>query len=472
MVMVAATSHAADGYQLSLNVTPGSLESQLSAADLTGVTGLAISGRGDVRDFRTLSTSLPATVKKLDLSALEVAPYTFMQPQPDGKGCYDADELPSWSLFSLRVEEIVLPASIISIGEGALAGSSIESVVIPEGVEIVGDYAFHDCKALVSIGVPSTLKILGKGAFSSCNSLHEISLEATALDALPDKCFAGDASLVSVTLPPSLSRLGSEVFRSTSITLLALPYVKDFSDFALAGMPALKSVVFAPNAEFGSGVLMGNYALADIKGVPQTVPTLFAAGCTGLDSESILSEAVAVGPWAFAGAGAEKLSFKSLTILGENAFADFMSLNVLDVSELDSDIPEADLTAFAGIETSEVMLVVADEYEQLWRAHPLWGSFKIVPLSKAGVDSPGVTPESDFSVCLLDGKLEMTCTAGLEYVSVFSTDGMLLHSAPLSGTSAEIALSSIASLRNVAGDMAVILVRGSGGEVKVVKLKL
>lgn len=56
--------------------------------------------------------------------------------------------------------------------------SDDKEIVIPEGVEEIGDMAFHGDAYLEKITFPSTLKKIGKDAFSECQNLEEITIPA------------------------------------------------------------------------------------------------------------------------------------------------------------------------------------------------------------------------------------------------------------------------------------------------------
>ena len=67
-------------------------------------------------------------------------------------------------------EDVVVPAQIggvqvTKIGNSAFERTSITSVVIPEGVTIIGDSAFFVCESLQEVRLPSTLKEIGNYAF-------------------------------------------------------------------------------------------------------------------------------------------------------------------------------------------------------------------------------------------------------------------------------------------------------------------
>ena len=62
----------------------------------------------------------------------------------------------------------------------AFAHSSITSIVIPESVNVIGDYAFGWCESLTSITGLESVPIVAETAFEGCISLDQPSREAVA----------------------------------------------------------------------------------------------------------------------------------------------------------------------------------------------------------------------------------------------------------------------------------------------------
>ena len=52
-------------------------------------------------------------------------------------------------------------------------------LVIPEGTEKIGDYAFYGCSDLTSITIPNSVTSIGEYAFQSCTSLTDITFQGT-----------------------------------------------------------------------------------------------------------------------------------------------------------------------------------------------------------------------------------------------------------------------------------------------------
>ena len=76
----------------------------------------------------------------------------------------------SYTGKSARVE---IPATldgvpVKAVGEGAFRGSGVEEVVLPEGVEEIGWFAFSGCYRLRSVTLPRSVKEIGYGAFDGC----------------------------------------------------------------------------------------------------------------------------------------------------------------------------------------------------------------------------------------------------------------------------------------------------------------
>ena len=105
---------------------------------------------------------------------------------------------------------VVLPNTIKSIGWGAFGSSSLESIELPIGLEIIEAYAFSECKSLKSVVLPNTIKSIGGSAFRE-SSLESIELPI-GLELIGGYAFYGCKSLKYVYFPPSPLELGDLCF--------------------------------------------------------------------------------------------------------------------------------------------------------------------------------------------------------------------------------------------------------------------
>ncbi len=88
---------------------------------------------------------------------------------------------------------LTFPDVLISIGEEALFGSGLSSLVLPESLRIIKDRAFFRCHGLSEVTIPSGVSYIGAGAFHGCNRLKTLTI-------LHDPHFIGPeiANLVTV----------------------------------------------------------------------------------------------------------------------------------------------------------------------------------------------------------------------------------------------------------------------------------
>jgi tetratricopeptide (TPR) repeat protein len=119
------------------------------------------------------SVTLPSTLESIDGSAFNycVALRTITLPtglKKLGYGVFEGS--------SLTTLPNPWPSAITRIPGGSFKNSKLRVVVIPEGIAILGDESFYECKELTSISLPSTIKEIGLQAFFSCPLLTTVNI--------------------------------------------------------------------------------------------------------------------------------------------------------------------------------------------------------------------------------------------------------------------------------------------------------
>lgn len=160
-----------------------------------------------------------------------------------------------------------------------IGDNTITKVVIPEGVEKIGSYAFANLTALTEIVLPSTLTAIEYGAFYGCTSLEKIT-------------FSGENNLKIIN---------QNAFEKCGLTgTLNLESVCIISDYAFAGNDQLEGIVTGDAL-----ISIGSYAFG---------------GCKKLENVTITAGRVKYGTYAFTGCKALKEFTVNSVVLPEGMF--------------------------------------------------------------------------------------------------------------------------------------------------------
>ena len=90
-------------------------------------------------------------------------------------------------------------------------GKTASGFTIPEGVEVIGAYAFTDCYNLTSVTLPDSVKEICHDAFSGCSGLEIINIP-DGVTSIGDYAFVGCDNLTSIIIPESVTSIGRGVF--------------------------------------------------------------------------------------------------------------------------------------------------------------------------------------------------------------------------------------------------------------------
>lgn len=123
----------------------------------------------------------------------------------------------------------------------------VETVVIPNSVVSIGDNAFR-FQNLTSVDIPSSVKTIGRGAFAVCRNLESVRLPG-GLTEIPTDMFSGCLNLQTVSMPSSLKSIGSDAFHGCeSLSSIVIPEgVTDIGNDAFWGCRKLQSVTMMPS---------------------------------------------------------------------------------------------------------------------------------------------------------------------------------------------------------------------------------
>lgn len=133
---------------------------------------------------------------------------------------------------AVNVVRIELPKGATTVGNRIFKPesgyTSLLTVVVPEGVTKIEDYAFYASATglsnLVSVSLPSTVRTFGKEPFKYCEKLEELIIPE-GVESIGSTFAYGTISLKTLVLPSTLKSIGNSAFRSADLsnTNLVLP---------------------------------------------------------------------------------------------------------------------------------------------------------------------------------------------------------------------------------------------------------
>lgn len=310
----------------------------------------------------------------------------------------------------------------------AFFGTALEEVVLPARTVYVGDYAFAGIASLKKVTIPKGVKFLGQGAFYNSGVTDVVFEEGSAITAIPAYCFAETPiggsetangtlilpegvksigykafnkckSLTAITIPSSVEEIGSTYFVSNfyipSEDTILINYTKDSKgnivkveektvDGEVFAESTLASVTFAKKDGKASLAYIYKKGFASTKLTKVSIPSSIseireeAFGSNSLLEEVVfetyddggkqVSNLTLIGDKAFAlGSSAPMTSFafpetKAGTMtLGTSLFSSCSHLSTIYLSDSVTDITGL----LTGISSRKILLQVSDDHPTL-----------------------------------------------------------------------------------------------------------
>lgn len=195
---------------------------------------------------------------------------------------------------SEKINGIILPSKLVSIGKNAFADSGIANIEFPDTLEEIGTAAFRQVN-ITEIILPNSVKTVGNGAFASCFNVEKIKISA-GMTAIPAS-FAGCAGttsaekLTEIAIPEGITSIGDRSFAGNNVKELVIPNtVKSIGKYAFSQVTAMKNlekITLPKGLESIGANAFGNSKIKSAV-LPSTVTTLHKDVFKGSDNTVIL----------------------------------------------------------------------------------------------------------------------------------------------------------------------------------------
>ena len=300
-----------------------------------------------------------------------------------------------------------------------------DTVVIPNGVAVIGEEAFRDCECIKSVVIPCGVRKIGSSSFSWCKNLNSVVI-SEGVATISSYAFNGCVSLESIHIPASVTVIENWAFGNCEgLSLLTVAEgnkVYHSSGNCIINTSNKRLRVGCKNSIIpsdGSVTIIGKGAFSNCTehvSIPNSVTKIEHQafyGCTGLVSISIPNSVISIEKMAFSNCtGLASISIPNSVIRIEgDTFYRCSSLESVTIPDSVVFIGNSAFSKCTGIKSVDIPESVTEI--------GLWAFADCVELNEVRIRARNVNiGEGAFLRC---GKLTIYKSGGLKLSEIFGT---------------------------------------------------
>lgn len=243
-----------------------------------------------------------------------------------------------------NLKTVSIPSSVYCIDIYAFDNSEIEYLIIPEGVTHIEADAFTGCKKLKTVNLPSSITFIGGNTFFD-SGIEEITIPE-GIKTIHVSTFEGCKQLKTLHLPTSVIEIEEKAFYHSGIEEISLENVRYIGERAFAGtniksanLKSLNlSLINLYKKELSKGVFSSCKYLESII-LPNSIIDIKGyafSGCKNLKQISLPESLKTIGEGAFKGSGLIEIELPDcVTDIGNYAFSSCEDLTKIDMSKVE-----------------------------------------------------------------------------------------------------------------------------------------
>ncbi len=233
---------------------------------------------------------IPETLSLTEIGQYAFSNFDYIPKEPHEITEAEPDSTKIWYIGDSTITTVIIPEGVEKIGPYAFANlTALKTVVLPSTLKTISQGAFYGCTSLTTIKGLENVQFINQGAFYGCNLKGDLKLENAV--AVADYSFAFNEKLDEVVLSKKTQSIGAYAFTGC----------KDLDEL----------VIEAEYVKLGQYVFSDCTSLKEISVNSAVIPAGAFSGCKKLKTVTLGKDVSVIGEYAFGGTAVEKLTFAS-----------------------------------------------------------------------------------------------------------------------------------------------------------------